>query len=346
MATKQSRKKAAAEAAATEERRKRNRSFVVRAFAVLILLSALQFVLIFTLGDDSLRPLDRKQPYNLHVTRVLNLNFPYLTDAGFRDFLNLLARRIDEKLGFQVRFSLRRTVLIDNFIDTRNTFFETAMARSFFKRAQMVAGDWRSNFSWLDTMLRDPRQRALLEQHYGTNSNLKQRIRKDFLRQMEKNVGIRDANGNPQFANANRIPASSSAYWALLVGSQKNSDFLVTNNPVFFPSIHLPPDAVTRGGLMITLLQAAERPLGGALACSLYPFLAVTPNPDAASPTEPVSVVAEAALQGFARLMLRRRLTLSGPDCLTYPLFGFDYEAWYRNGRRRLCNSKQELYRF
>ena len=101
---------------------------------VILLLSGLQFVLILTLGDDSLKPLERGKVYPLVVTRVVDLNFPSFDQKEFESYLSTLSNTIQRRLGYQVQFIVRKTVLVENYISADDMLFGSRAARKWFAR--------------------------------------------------------------------------------------------------------------------------------------------------------------------------------------------------------------------
>lgn len=331
MATAGNKKKSGGTTAPVGEKRG-NYRIVYLGIAAILFLGALQFLLILTLGDTSLKPLDKGKVHAISVTRVVDLGFPSLDKEAFDVYLSSLSNAIRTELGYTVAFTLRRTVLVDNFISADDMQFGSRAARNWFARYRAVDPCWQgADFGWLDLILQDARSRAVLERHYGTRGTaLRERIIKDFSIRFRALAEMKDAAGRPVFTDKACFRAAAIC-WAWLLSSQLTSDFVVTNTPIFHPSAVTPAGAVTRGGLILSLLTGSKRPLQGVLAFSSFPVRD-------AGMRERVLYT----LQGFARLLCRRPLSLAHEDGILYPVFGGRERQWAA-GKRRYYPSDTDI---
>ena len=334
-------KKAAPEQNKASGYRISNSRIVYIGIAVILLLSGLQFFLILTLGDDSLKPLARDRVHQVVVNRVIDMRFPSFREPVFRRFLARLSNRIVRRTGFRVSFLVKKTVLAENYISQEDTIFTTSAARDWFrKRGVEFPCRQGKNFDWLNAILGDPVKRKVLAVRYGRGATaaLKKRVAEDFTRRFKKLRGMRDRYGKRYFDEGGCFRAAA-VCWAYLLSGQVNSDFIVSNAPVFYPSSVTPADAVTRGGLVYSLIANSRRSLQGVLLLSLYPVHRLP-----AAKRAGVSV--RLALQGFARLLLRRPFEVRNKKSLLYPVFGNGLQKWAEVDRTIVFENAPVLERF
>jgi hypothetical protein len=318
-----------------------NRRVVLIGAMAIVLIAAVQFLLLFTVGNERLKPLDPQGEFQLQVTRVLDLDFPDLGEERFMAYLDRLRIAIKERIGYRVSFSVRKTILIDNFLAADDPVFDTGVARSWFRNQHSAIEDWQTNFRWLADLLDIPENLQVLAAHYGLRDRerLEGAVRVDFLERAARHLAITNLRGEPVFIGGRKLQSAASVFWAFLIANQSRSDLVIANGPVFFPSVQTPVDAVTRGGLVLTMLERSERPIQGSLAVSLYPLLAAPFSDE----TKRDDFLVQMSLQGFARLFLRRDLQTGDPASLLYPVFGDAYEEWHGSGNRGLATNAGSL---
>lgn len=331
--------------AAAQNPARSNRPFILGAIAVILLLAALQFLLLLTVADEKLKPLDKGSEVRIQVVRVLDLDFPFLSDAEFAVFLEQLQNVAREKLGFRITLEATRNILNDDFLSPGDLFADRQAADTWFRSQLAVSKGWQTNYAWLNAILQQPAARAILAGHYRTSepSDLEAKIRRDFAKRISGNLAIRDVRGRRIFDDPRRQALSSTAYWSYLLGKQAEGDFIVCNIPIFFPSALTPPDAVSRGGMVTTLLTASSRQFGGAIALSTFPVIGRRQY----SRDNARTILVELGVQALGRLLYRRGYDAKDTGSLLFPALGDDLLSWYNKGSRKLDKeSAQTIKRF
>ena len=318
---------------------KGNKALIIKSILILAVLSGLQFLLIFTIGSNKLKQLDKNSLYNINITKILDLDFPSLNEDHINDILNKLKKDIKTKLGFNLSFKIRKTILINNYISSSDSLFDTDSAKAYFKKNQTYQLHLTKDMSWLELLLKKDLSKKLLSNYYKIKNpkNLKKVITQNFIKNFKKNILIRNNKGIPVFALPSKIPSSSSAYWSYIASHQSKSDFIISNSPIFFPSGKTPADAVSRGGMVNFMITDSRRSMQGSLILSYYSVLKQNYTTRIRK-----NILSELALQGFAMLLNRVSYDSDNTRSLLYPAFGYNYKRWYLNGRRKINEIKME----
>jgi len=309
--------------------------------AVIFLLSGLQFFLILTPGDTSLKPVEPGRVHQVVVNRVIDMNFPSFDDGGFRQYLSQLSNRITRRLGFRVRFLIKKTVLVDNYISGDDMTCNSSAARDWFRRHSVSKPCWTGRRNdWLDVVLADPGKRAILAKHYKSRdlALLREKVKKDFLARFSHLANLKNRQGRKLYRESACFRAAA-ACWAYLLSGQVKSDFIVINFPVFYPSAVTPVDAVTRGGVIYSLIANSNRSLQGVLLMSLF-------SAHKFGTTGRLHAAVRLSLQGFARLLLRRSFEIRDGRSLLYPVFGGNLKRWLATDRTIVYDKAPVLERF
>jgi len=317
-----------------------NKKFILAAILVLLLLSGIQFLLLLTVTDESLKPLDPAAEITIEVVQVIDLAFAFFSENEFQDILAALEREALDKLGYKVVFVQARKVMSDEYADLQNIFIDPKAANAWFSSQLAVPRGWQTNFAWLDAIMQRPAARQILESYYGAHDNdsLMSIIRQDFNQKITRNLAIRDIHGTRVFDNQQQEGLSSSAYWHYLLKEQSDGDLVICNIPIFYPSALTPVDAITRGGLLTSMIAASSRHLGGVIGLSSWPLLA-----SAQYSRETVrDIFTRMALQALACLLHRQEYTLQPGGNLLYPMLGDDYFLWYTTSPGRLPENKPQ----
>jgi len=308
---------------------KSSRNFILGALGVILLLSGIQFFLLHTVSSPTLKPLDPKSEIRLQVVRILDLDFPFQSDAEFSSFLKLLSGTLKKKTGYTVIFEENRKIISDEFTGGNDIFADSKAAEAWF--ASQLAGSrgWQTNFSWLNPILQNPVSRKILESWYGTN-DLSGLIVKDFTRKISSLISMKGVRGKRVFLDPRRHITSSTAWWHYLLGKQPEGDLVVANYPIFYPSALTPVDAITRGGLMTSMLAPSSRTLGATIGLSSWPVYGRRQfHPETAQ-----KILVELSAQALGRVLLRRGFDLENKNSLLYPVLGEDLLKWYNKGSR------------
>jgi len=318
--------------------RSNNTRFILAAIAALLLLSAIQFLLLFTVTDEKLKPLDPKTKIQIEVVQVIDLDFSFFSEAEFQEILTNLGRDAQEKLGYELVFTQGRKIISDEYANPHDVFTDPKTADTWFSSQLAVSKGWQTNFAWLGAIMQQPASRRILESYYNAGEGaLNSVIRRDFTEKIARHLEIRDMHGSPVFSDKRQQGLSSSAYWHYLLGKQADGDLVICNIPIVFPSALTPADAVTRGGLLTSMLAPSSRPLGGVAGLSCWPILAAQyPRKTA------LEIFERMALQALARLLHRQGYALQPEGNLLYPMLGEDYLSWYTHGTGRLAEDRPQ----
>lgn len=326
MATK---KTATTQPAQRQQPQKNSRNFILGALGVIILLSGIQFLLLYTVRSPTLKPLDPKTEIRIQVVRILDLDFPFQSDAEFSSYLKLLAETVKRKTGYTVVFEENRKIISDEFSSGNDIFVDSKAAETWFSSQLAESRGWQTNFSWLKPILQNPASRTILETWYGTNNTTK-RIIKDFSKKIASMISMKGVRGKRVFDDPRRHITSSTAWWHYLLGKQSEGDLVVANYPIFYPSALTPVDAITRGGLVTSMLAPSSRPLGAAIALSSWPVYGRRQfHPETAQ-----KIFVEVSAQALGRVLLRRGFDLENKQSLLFPILGEDLLKWYNKGSR------------
>jgi hypothetical protein len=309
-----------------------NKKFIFSAILVLLLLSGIQFLLLFTVTGEKLKTLDPNETITIEVVQVIDLDFDFFSETEFQEILTALEREAQDKLGYTVTFAHARKVMSNEYADLQNIFIDTRAANAWFSSQLAVPKGWQTNFSWLDAIMQRPAARQILESHYGAQENdaLTSAIRQDFTQRITDNLAILD--------NKEQEGLSSSAYWHYLLKEQSDGDLVICNIPIFYPSALTPVDAITRGGLQVSMIAASTRHLGGVIGLSSWPVLASQQT----SRKIKQDIFTRMALQALARLLYRQEYALQPEGNLLYPMLGDDYFMWYTTSPGRLPENKPQ----
>lgn len=334
MATRKTTPKPSPAAASQPQPGRSNRNFILGALGVILLLSALQFFLLHTVSSPNLKPLDPKNEIRLQVVRILDLDFPFQSDAEFSSYLKHLSETVKNKTGYTVVFEQNRKIISDEFSTAQDIFSDSKAADAWFSSQLAVSKGWQTNFTWLSPIIQNPASRRILEKYYGTN-DLTRRVTRDFTRKITSLINLTGPRGKRLFDTPRRQALSSTAWWHYLLGKQSEGDLVVANYPIFYPSALTPADAVTRGGLVTSMIAPSSRPIGAAIAVSSWPVYGRRQyHRDTAQ-----KILGEISAQALARVLLRRGLELDKPLSLLYPVLGEDLNTWYNNGSREPATS-------
>jgi hypothetical protein len=327
-----------------------NTKFILAAIFVLLLLSGIQFFLLFTVADEKLTLLDPTAKISIEVVQVIDIDYPFFSVQEFQEILTALEGEIRDKLGYEVVFEQGRRIISDEYANPEELFTDAKAANAWFSSQLAVLKGWQTNFAWLTSIMQRPGARQILETYYTPqdpqegSAALEQAIRQDFTQKISRLLEIRDLRGNRVFDDKEQEGLSSSAYWHYILGKQAEGDLVICNIPIFFPSALTPADAVTRGGLMTSMLTASARPLSGVVGLSSWPLLAAPHN---ASRENAQAIFVRIALQALARLLYRADYMLEPPGNLLYPMLGEDYFSWYTHSPGRLAeNLPQPVKKF
>lgn len=334
MATKKTSSKPASGSTKQPASGRNNRTFILGALGIILLLSALQFFLLQTVSSPSLKPLDPKSEIKLQVVRILDLDFPFQSDAEFSSYLKTLSETIKKKTGHTVVFEQGRKIISDEFTTAQDIFLDSTAAETWFSRQLAVSKGWQTNFAWLSSIIQNPLARQILEAYYGTNDLLR-RATRDFSRKITSLINLTGPKGRRIFETPRRQALSSTAWWHYLLGKQSEGDLIVANYPIFYPSALTPVDAITRGGLVTSMLAPSSRPIGAAIAISSWPVLGRRQYHRETAQ----KILTEISAQALARVLLRHELEPDKPASLLYPVLGENLNAWYNNGSREPVGS-------
>jgi len=312
-----------------------SRKLIFLAIVVLLLLSAIQFALLFIIRDENLSPLDPQSEIALEVVQVIDLKYAFFNETEFQEILDSLKREARELLGYEIVFTQVRKVMSDAYADLHNVFIDPKAADAWFSSQLAQEKGWQTNFAWLNVVLQLPVSREILASFYGTaeNTALNAAIRQDFTKKIAGNLAIRDLHGNRVFDDKRQEGLSSVAYWHYLLSEQSDGDLVISNIPVFFPSAQTPVDAVTRGGLAHSMIAPSSRSLGGVIGLSSWPLLAS----GGYSRETAQKIFTRIALQSIARLLLRQDYSNSPEGNLLSPILDENYLLWYTEFSGRLA---------
>jgi hypothetical protein len=315
-----------------------NKRFILTAILVLLLLSGIQFLLLLTVTDKKLKPLDPDEQITIEVVQVIDLDYAFFSEGEFQEILADLERKARDTLGYDITFVQTRRVMSDEFADLQNIFIDRRAADAWFSAQLAVPKGWQTNFAWLDAILQRPAARLILESYYGAHESdaLTSIIRQDFTQKISRNLAIRDIHGNRVFDNKQQEGLSSSAYWHYLLREQSDGDLVICNIPIFYPSALTTVDAITRGGLQISMIAPSSRHLGGVIGLSSWPVLAQQQY----SRETARDIFTRMALQALARLLHRQDYALQPGGNLLSPILGEDYFLWYTASPGRLPENK------
>ena len=311
-----------------------NTRFIFSVIAVILLLSVMKFILVLTITDTSLKALNPNTPIRFDLVQVIDLDFPFFSETEVQEILHTLEKEVLEKLGFTVTFTLGRRIISDDYVDIHSIFIDPNAANKWFYSQLAVSKGWQNNFAWLAAIMARPQARKILESFYGHHDAdaLTTIIRQDFSRQILEHLEIRDIHGNGVFTDALHEGLSSSAYWHYILGEQSDGDIVICNIPIFFPSALTPVDAVTRGGLLHSMIVPSSRQTGGVIGLSTWPLL----SQESLSREMSRNIFARIKLQAVARLLLRQEYIIGSEKSLLTPILGKDYVSWYTSSPGRL----------
>jgi hypothetical protein len=312
-----------------------SQKLIILTILALVLLSAIQFALLFIIRDEKLPPLDPESEIAIEVVQVIDLKYAFFSEAEFQGILDALRRDAWELLGYKIVFTQIRKVMSDAYADLHNVFIDPKAADAWFSSQLAQEKGWQTNFAWLNAVLQHPVSRGILASFYGTEESaaLNAAVRQDFTKKIAGHLVIRDLHGNRVFDDKRQEGLSSVAYWHYLLGEQSDGDLVISNIPVFFPSAQTPADAVTRGGLAHSMIVSSSRPLGGVIGLSSWPLLVR----DDFSRETAQNIFTRIALQSIARLLLRQDYSSEPDGNLLSPILDENYLSWYTESSGRLA---------